>query len=363
MSYVAYRIAQRPKDAKRTFGYKRAEILSAFVNSALLIAVLSILLFESVKRIRSPETINGTLMIAVALVGLIANLVSVLLLEKDSHGSLNIKASYLHLISDTVSSVGVLVGGILIQAFGLTWVDPVVTILISLWILKETWQVMKKALAILMQSSAALDYEAVKKDIEQIGKVQNIHHVHTWMSNENTVYFEAHVDMEDISCAKRARFMTRSSTCSRSIMVSVMSHCRPNPGNAATKSFQVLNQQKIGGIIMGLFGKKKEEPKSCCCGGECDAKSMETAAQAKAEGSSIKVLGSGCAKCKALEQNVNAALKQLGMNDTIDHVTDFSQIASYGVMTTPALVVDGKVVSYGKVLKVDEVVKILQKVR
>ena len=114
---------------------------------------------------------------------------------------------------------------------------------------------------------------------------------------------------------------------------------------------------------MSLFGKKKEETTSCCCGGSCDCESMEKAEKAKTEGSSVKVLGSGCAKCNQLEAATKAALEQLGMDTTIDHVTDFSQIAAYGVMTTPALVVDGKVVSYGKVLKTEEVIKILQKVR
>ncbi len=116
---------------------------------------------------------------------------------------------------------------------------------------------------------------------------------------------------------------------------------------------------------MALFGKKNKEakPASCCCGGNCDAQSMAKAETAKVEGASVKVLGSGCAKCNALEAATKAALEQLGMDTTIDHVADFSQIAAYGVMTTPALVVDGKVVSYGKVLKTDEVVKLLQKVR
>ncbi len=116
---------------------------------------------------------------------------------------------------------------------------------------------------------------------------------------------------------------------------------------------------------MGLFGKKKNEEKApaCCCGGNCDAKSMAKAETAKVEGANVKVLGSGCAKCNALEAATKAALEQLGMDTTIDHVTDFTQIAAYGVMTTPALVIDGKVVSYGKVLKTEEVVKILEKVR
>ena len=115
---------------------------------------------------------------------------------------------------------------------------------------------------------------------------------------------------------------------------------------------------------MTLFrlGKKKEQT-SCCCSGNCDAESMEKAQSAKLEGASVKILGSGCAKCNQLESATKAALEQLNMDTNIDHVTDFSQIASYGVMTTPALVVDGKVISYGKVLKQEEVVQLLQKAR
>ena len=124
----------------------------------------------------------------------------------------------------------------------------------------------------------------------------------------------------------------------------------------------VLFEHVKENVIMALFGKKKNEEKSsaCCCNCNCNHESMN---EAKTDGASVKVLGSGCAKCNQLEAATKAALQQLGMDSSIDHVTDFTQIAVYGVMTTPALVVDGKVVSYGKVLKTDEVVKILQKVR
>lgn len=111
---------------------------------------------------------------------------------------------------------------------------------------------------------------------------------------------------------------------------------------------------------MALLARKKEEDASCCCGGNCNAESMVKAEAAKTEGASIKILGPRCAKCNQLGAATKAALEQLGMNTAIDHVADFSQIAACGVMTTPALVVDGKVVSHGKVLKTDEVVKILQ---
>ncbi|MDE6873517.1 MAG: thioredoxin family protein [Lachnospiraceae bacterium] len=113
---------------------------------------------------------------------------------------------------------------------------------------------------------------------------------------------------------------------------------------------------------MGLFSKKKNETKSCCCGGSCTPEAIKQAEAAKAA-PGVKVLGSGCAKCNALEKATREALAELGMDTTIDHVTDFAQIAAYGIMTTPALVVDGKVVSYGKVLGKDEAKTIIQKAR
>lgn len=114
---------------------------------------------------------------------------------------------------------------------------------------------------------------------------------------------------------------------------------------------------------MKFFGKKKEESKkSCCCGGDCSNDTMSKAEKEKAT-AGVKVLGSGCAKCNELEKATVEALKELNMDTTVEHVTDFSLIASYGVMTTPALVVDGKVVSFGKVLKKDEVIEILKKCR
>jgi len=125
------------------------------------------------------------------------------------------------------------------------------------------------------------------------------------------------------------------------------------------------NSDAQGGCDCGGACAPKPEPgkKGSCCCGDVNAQSMAKAETAKNEGASVKVLGSGCAKCNQLEAATKAALEQLGMDLAIDHITDFAQIAAYGVMTTPALVVDGKVVSYGKVLKPEEVVTILKKVR
>ena len=135
------------------------------------------------------------------------------------------------------------------------------------------------------------------------------------------------------------------------------------------KKEEKLVQCDCGGMCKPseIAAKKSAEAaakeQSCCCGGNCTAETMAKAEQAKADGAPIKVLGSGCAKCNALEASTIEALKELGMDTEIEHVTDFTKIAAYGVMTTPALVIDGKVVSFGKVLKKDEVIKILHNVR
>lgn len=107
---------------------------------------------------------------------------------------------------------------------------------------------------------------------------------------------------------------------------------------------------------MALFGRKKAETKCCC--GNCGTPAPHGAENT---GARVKILGSGCAKCNQLEANTIAALEQLGMDTQVDHVRDFAQIATYGVMTTPALVVDGKVVAFGKVLSTDEIVALLRK--
>ncbi|BDU49832.1 cation diffusion facilitator family transporter [Haliovirga abyssi] len=205
LSYVALVISRKEKNEKKSYGYKRAGVLAAFINSTALIVISFYLLYEAYKRFINPETINGNLMIIVAVIGLVSNFISVLLLEKDSKNSMNLKASYLHLLGDTVSSVGVVIGGIVIKFWNIYWIDPLVTVLISIYILKESYGIFKQTIDILMQSTADLDYEDLKKDVENIDGVINIHHIHTWMSDEKTIYFEGHVILEDmlISNAKK----------------------------------------------------------------------------------------------------------------------------------------------------------------
>lgn len=198
ISWAALRIAGKKRSVRKTYGYQRAEVLAAFVNAAFLL-VLSVFIFAAAfGRFRNPAHINGSLMTFIAAIGLVANLLSSVLLKRKAKENMNVRSSYLHMLSDTVSSVGVLVGGIAVRLWGALWIDPLIAMLVSLYIIRETWVIVREAVDILMQSSADIDYAALKKDVESISGVVNIHHVHTWRSDEKTVYLEGHVDLCDM---------------------------------------------------------------------------------------------------------------------------------------------------------------------
>jgi len=206
ISYIALKLSQRENSLRLTYGHKRAEILAALFNSAVLLIVVFFLFRAALDRIRHPVPIKGTLMIAVAVIGLLANLIAVLLLKKDSRKNLNIKSAYLHLLADTFSSVAVVIGGILIVAFGIMWVDPILTVLIGLYVLKESYDIIKQTLKILMQAVPEhINILEIQNAVEELPEVSNIHHVHVWQVTENEVHFEGHVDVsEDLNISRIA---------------------------------------------------------------------------------------------------------------------------------------------------------------
>jgi cobalt-zinc-cadmium efflux system protein len=198
IAWLANRISKRPSNTKKTFGYKRIEILAAFFNALVLIVVSFYLFYEAVLRIIEPEPVKGMIMMVVATVGLLANLAAVLLLRTDSKKNINIKAAYLHLLGDTLTSIAVIIGGILIYFFDIFWIDPIITIVIGLYILKETWEILRQTIDILMQGTpAGLDLELIRRDMEQIPEISNIHHVHAWNLDDQSCHFECHVDLKE----------------------------------------------------------------------------------------------------------------------------------------------------------------------
>jgi cobalt-zinc-cadmium efflux system protein len=203
ISYIAIRLGRQPQTAKFTFGLKRAEILAAVINAGTLIVICFYLFKESYERLVHPEEISGGLMVAVASIGLVANVVGTLLLRAGSKENINIRAAYLHLLSDAVSSVAVIIGGLFIYFYKIYWVDPILTVLISVYILWESMKIVKEALNVLMMGTPqSVDIEGIQKEIEEIPGVINLHHVHTWRLNERVVHFEAHVDVEDMMVSK-----------------------------------------------------------------------------------------------------------------------------------------------------------------
>jgi cobalt-zinc-cadmium efflux system protein len=137
-------------------------------------------------------------MFGVASIGLLANLLAVLLLRKDSNKNINIKAAYLHLLGDTVSSVAVIIGSVLIYFYKVYWLDPVLTILIGIYILKETYSILRQSVDILMQATPKnVDLETIQQSLENIQGIDNIHHLHIWNLNDSQVHFECHADVAD----------------------------------------------------------------------------------------------------------------------------------------------------------------------
>jgi cobalt-zinc-cadmium efflux system protein len=207
VSYFAIKISQKSNDEKRTFGYKRSTILAAVINSTVLIFISLFLFKEAYFKFIKPEKINGVIVIWVALIGLLANTFGAYLLNRGSHEDMNMKSTYLHLISDALSSLGVIVGGIVIYYFNIYWIDPLLTIIIGIYVLKESYEILKQAVNLLMQGVPEnINIHELVEELQEIDGIKNVHHVHIWGLNENNIFFEAHVNLkQDILISEAAR--------------------------------------------------------------------------------------------------------------------------------------------------------------
>ena len=196
IAYLATLIGKREANPKKTFGYKRLEILAALTNAVILIVMSVFLMREAWHRLQDPAPINSLIMLVVGMIGLLANLYAVLILRKDAGKSINVKAAYVHLIGDSLSSVVVILGSLAIRIFKIDWIDPLITVLISIYIVRSGFVILKQSVNILMQSAPEhLDLARVKFQVEQEPEVLNIHHIHSWMLTDREVHLEAHVEL------------------------------------------------------------------------------------------------------------------------------------------------------------------------
>ena len=214
IAYIAIIFMVKKPTPKMTFGYKRAESLAGFVNSAVLIGAILLIIITGIERLIFPQPVESLVVIIVGGIAFIVNSVSAYLLGFHSHShnnhhhhnhgeDLNIKAAYLHLFSDAVISLGVVLGGIAMYFFSVYWVDPVLSIIFSLYILKETIPVFKKSLRILMEGvPEEFNNDLVLKELKSFPDVLDIHDIHIWALSSKDIYLTGHIIVNDKEISK-----------------------------------------------------------------------------------------------------------------------------------------------------------------
>lgn len=199
ISYVANVLTRKKKQTKEyTFGYKRAEIIAAFVNAASLIIIAVVLGFEAFKRFSNQQEIQSDLVIWLAILGIAVNGFSVLLLKNDAKNNLNMKAAYLHLLTDMLTSVAVLIGGLLMKFYQIYWIDAILTLIISLYLIYMSWSILIASLKILMlfaPKNIVIDEVAI--EVLTFKAIKNIHHLHIWQLNDHDCHIEAHLEFKN----------------------------------------------------------------------------------------------------------------------------------------------------------------------
>ena len=197
-SWYANKLSKKEASLDQTFGYKRAELIAAFVNAITLIVVAIFLIYEAIIRLFHPETIQSSVVIWLALLGIVANGASVLLLKKDADSNLNMKSAYLHLLTDMMASIAVLVGGIIMKYLGWFWVDSVLTLLIGLYLIYVSYDLIKTSTKMLMLFTPDdIDIEKIIAEVHKIDKVGRLHHIHVWQLNDDELHLEAHLDCSE----------------------------------------------------------------------------------------------------------------------------------------------------------------------
>lgn len=208
IALYARKIGQKKADSANTFGYKRAEIIGAFINLITLIIIALVLIKEGIERFMDPVSIDGSIMLWVAVIGLLGNVVTAILLHSQRKENLNMKSAYLHILSDAFSSVGVILGGWLILYYQWYWVDSVLTIAIGIYILFHSYHMLRESIDILMEATPGhISLPELENGLKKIDLVEDIHHLHIWNLNESQTLLECHVriDESNMHCIERIK--------------------------------------------------------------------------------------------------------------------------------------------------------------
>jgi len=198
LSFFAMKFAGMPATEKKTFGFYRLEILAALLNGVTLVIISLYIMYEAYQRILNPQPVAGTLMLIVAVIGLVVNIIGALFLMRHRETNLNIRGAFLHIIGDAVSSVGVIIGGIVILYTGWYLIDPILSILIALGIIAGAIGLVSESVSILLESAPShINVAAVSEEIAGISGVREAYHVHVWTITSGVYALSAHVIIDD----------------------------------------------------------------------------------------------------------------------------------------------------------------------
>lgn len=187
IALMAIRLGAKSADEKRTFGYRRFEILAAAFNAVLLFGIAIYVFVEAIKRFSAPQEVQSWGMMSVAAIGLVVNLISMRLLTAGKDASFNVKGAYLEVWADMIGSVGVILGAVAIKLTGFAWIDPIVAVAIGLWVLPRTWILLRDTTNVLLEGvPGGLKLGEIRAAIASVSGVASVHDLHVWsMSNED----------------------------------------------------------------------------------------------------------------------------------------------------------------------------------
>ena len=196
ISLSAARLALRPADARRSFGYHRFEVLAAALNAVLLLLASAYILFEAAMRALKPQPIESSTMLGVAVLGLVTNLAGMWLLHAGRHDNLNLRGAYLEVWSDMLGSLGVIAAALVIAFTGWLWVDPLVAAAIGLWVLPRSWHLLRASTHVLLEGTPEhIDLAEVERALQAVPGVASVHELHVWSLGSAAVSLSAHVVM------------------------------------------------------------------------------------------------------------------------------------------------------------------------
>lgn len=194
LALLAQKLTTRPASNRNTYGMLRAEVLAAQANAAALVLISGWVIYEAVQRFSNPQSIDGLGVVIVGLLGLGVNAGSAWIISRSSGDSLNLRGAFLHLASDAAGSFGVVIAGVVVMATGADWVDPLVSILISILVLVAAWHLLRDATRVLLEGvPKGLDVDAVERALGSADGVEAVHHLHVWSIGSETPALSAHI--------------------------------------------------------------------------------------------------------------------------------------------------------------------------